>query len=206
MDFVESLRALLRSWLVVVIGMLCTGGAAAYIITQVPTEYQAAAQYVLVQPPGSTGTKSPTNPYLNISGGQGFVATLIASDMKTKSQQRSMVDEGFRSDYSLEQGVSGGPLLDVVVVGTDPADVIETRDELLRRFDERLSSLQDFSGIPSNQLIDSFTNAVDPVAEVVPGAKKKALILVAPVGAITTLVLAFVIDGWRRRARARKGK
>ena len=126
--------------------------------------------------------------------------------MKTKSQQRSMVDEGFKSDYSLEQGVSGGPLLDVVVVGTDPADVIETRDELLRRFDERLSSLQDFSGIPSNQLIDSFTNAVDPVAEVVPGAKKKALILVAPVGAITTLVLAFVIDGWRRRARARKGK
>lgn len=204
MDFVDALRVLGRRWLVVLLGVLVTGGAGFYAITVVPTEYQARAQYVLLLPSGATGVNNPTNPYINLNSGLIFVTALIASDLGTKDVARSLVKGGFESDYSVAQSTSGGPSLDVVVNGTDPDDVLATRNELLGRFDEELDSLQDVVGIPDRQLIFSRTNAVDPVAEVVPGAKKKALVLIAAVGMIVTLIMAFSMDGLLRRRRARK--
>lgn len=204
MDFVDALRVLGRRWLVVVLGVVLTGAAGFYAIGVVATQYQARAQYVLLLPAGATGVNNPTNPYINLNSGLIFATTLIASDLETKDVARNLVEAGFESDFSIAQGTSGGPVLDVVVEGPDREDVLATRDELLVRFDEKLDSLQDIPGIPDQQLIFSRTNAVDPVAEVVPGAKKKALVLIAAVGMISTLVLAFVIDGLLRRRTARK--
>ena len=204
MDFVDALRVLGRRWQVVLIGLLLTGGAGAYAITAVPTQYQARAQYVMLLPSGANGAQNPTNPYINLNSGLIFASTLIASDMGTKDVVRSLVKSGFESDFSVAQGTTGGPVLDVIVDGTDRVDVLETRDELLRRFDEKLNELQDISGIPSRQLIFSRTNAVDPLAEVVPGAKKKALVLIAAVGLIVTLIMTFTVDGILRRRTARK--
>lgn len=204
MDFLDALRVLRRRWAVLLVGVLLTVGAGAWSIVSVPTQYQAGAQYLLLLPAGSTGSQSPTNPYINMPGGLVFAATLIGSDMSTAAEARSLVEDGFESEYSVKQGPSGGPLLEVLVEGTDGRDVLETRDELLERFDRQLDSLQDITGIPSNQLIFSRTNAVDPIAEVVPGAKKKALVLVAVLGVVVTLVLAFLIDGLlRRRSRSK---
>ncbi|PUA82344.1 hypothetical protein [Nocardioides currus] len=204
MDFVDVLRVLGRRWLIVLLGVLVTGAAGFYAITVVPTQYQARAQYVLLLPSGATGLTNPTNPYINLNSGLIFATSLIASDLGTKDVARTLVEDGFDSDYSIAQSTSGGPSLDVVVNGSDPDDVLATRNELLARFDEELDTLQDIPGIPDRQLIFSRTNAVDPVAEVVPGAKKKALVLIAAVGMVVTLVLAFSMDGLLRRRTARK--
>lgn len=204
MDFVDVLRVLGRRWLIVLLGLVLTGAAGFYAIATVLTQYQAKAQYVMLLPSSANGVSDPVNPYINLNGGLIFASTLIVSDMGTKEVARSMVKNGFESDYSVATGTSGGPVLDVMVEGTDPVDVLETRNELLRRFDEELDSLQDISGVPDRQLIFSRTNAVDPVAEVVPGAKKKALLLITAVGGVLTLIMVFVLDGLLLRRKARK--
>jgi len=206
MDFLDALRVLVRRWIVVLLGLLLTAGAGFYAITVVPTEYQARAQYVLLLPSSSTGSNNPTNPYTNLNAGLIFAASLIASDLSTKTVARELVDEGFESDFSIALGTSGGPALDVIVTGADRDDVLETRDELLRRFDDELGSLQRIPGIPQSQLIFSRTNAVDPVAEVVPGAKRKALLLIAAIGLVLTLIVAFTVDGLARRRSRRKAE
>ncbi|WP_158647892.1 hypothetical protein [Nocardioides houyundeii] len=206
MDFVDALRVLGRRWIVVCLGLLLTAGAGFYAITVVATEYQARAQYVLLLPSSSTGSNNPTNPYTNLNTGLIFAASLIASDLSTKTVARELVEEDFKSEFSIALGTSGGPALDVIVKGTDRDDVLETRDELLRRFDDELGSLQRIPGIPQSQLIFSRTNAVDPVAEAVPGAKRKALMLIAAIGLVLTLIAAFTIDGLSRRRSRRTGE
>lgn len=203
MDFVDALRVLVRRWIVVLLGALVTAGIGFYAIQVVETEYQARAQYLLLLPSGSTGEERG-NPLVNLNGGLVFTASLIAADATSNTVARALVEEGFESDYSIAAGTSGGPVLDVMVTGTDETDVLATRDELLRRFDEKLDTLQDLPGVPRGQLIFSRTNAVDPVADVVPGAKRRALIIIGGLGMVLTLVVAFGLDRFRRRSDLEK--
>lgn len=201
MDFFDSVRVLLRRWYVVLLGLLLLGGAAYYAIAVVPTNYQARAQYVLLLPAGSPGPGA-INPYLNLNGGLTFAASLIASDIGTKAAIEELADAGFTSTYTIGLSTGAGPVLEVSASGTDPDDVLATRDAVLTRFDQELDELQAIPGIPSRQRIFSRTNAVDPVAEAVPGAKKKALLLIVALGGTLTLIAAFTVDGLlRRRSR-----
>lgn len=197
-DFVDALRVLARRWIVVLVGAVLTAGMGFYAIQVVETEYQARAQYLLLLPSGATG-ETRGNPLVNLNGGLVFAASLIAADVSSVTVARELADDGFTSEYSIAAGTSGGPVLDLMVTGTDADDVLSTRDELLRRFDEKLGSLQDLPGVPKSQLIFSRTNAVDPVAEAVPGAKRQALIIIAGVGMVLTLAAAFTLDRVRRR-------
>lgn len=208
MDFVDALKVLRRQWVVLLLGALATAGAGLYAVQVVATEYQARAQYLLLLPSdsgnGTDGQRVRGNPLVNLNGGLVFTASLIAADLSSEVVAQSLADGGFTSDYAIATGTSGGPVLDVMVTGTNETDVLETRDELLRRFDEKLGQLQELPGVPRNQLIFSSTNAVDPEAVAVPGAKRRALVLIAGVGLVVTLVVAFTVDGWSRRRRLRR--
>lgn len=196
MDFLDALRVLKRRYLVVILGAAVTSAAGLFILKGVDTEYQAQAQYVVLLPAESGGEgRGAINPYLNLNGGLIFAASLIASDMSTAESERSLVEDGFESDYSVAMDAGGRPLIQVLVDGTDPDDVLETRDELLRRFDTKLRLLQELPEVPAEQLMFSTTNAVDPAPEPVPGSKTRALLLVAILGVVTTLVIAFLMDG-----------
>lgn len=206
MDFVDALKVLWRRRLVVLLGILLTALGCAAVLTQVATVYQASAQYLLLLPPTANGEDEPQNPLINQPTGLVLGATLIAAEVNTKSTVREMDRAGFDSDFELALSPNNGPLLSLTVTGTDRTDVVDTRDEVIRRLDEQLADLQqtDIADIPSNQVITSVPVAVNQTAEAVPGAKIKALVVVVAVGGLVTLLLAFALDRPLSRRAARR--
>lgn len=197
MDFLDVLRVLRRQWIVLLLGVILTGTGVVYALGT-KTQYQASAEYLVLLPPAATGQRNPTNPYINLPQGLGFAASLIASEINTHEVAESLEDRGFTSDYTVALGPADGPALHLNVTGTDPTNVVKTRDEIIRLLDARLNAMQDIPGIPDSQLMYSQTKAADSEAVAVPGAKIKALVLVAAVGGVFTLLLALIMDGLRR--------
>jgi capsular polysaccharide biosynthesis protein len=196
MDFLDALRVLWRRWYVVLLGIFVVGLGCGAVITQVKTEYQASAQYLLLLPSNATGEKTPQNPITNQPAGLVIGASLIAADLSTKDAARSLESAGFKSTYAIALNPQSGPLLSITVTDTDGSAAVAMRDELLRRLDQRLDAMQqrDIPGIPANQVIFSLKAAVNQEAEVVPGAKIKALVVVVAAGGLATLILTFLLD------------
>jgi hypothetical protein len=194
MDFLDALRVLVRRWYLVLAGLLLMSAASGAAIILVPTGYQASGQYLLMLLPESTGEKNPTNPLLNVQPGLTVTASLIAGNLTTKDAERSMARDGFDSDYAIGLSPDVGPLLVITADDTDPDQAVATRDELLRRLDAELASIQVKFDIPPAQFIYADTNAVSESAEAVPGRKIKALAVIAAVGTLLTLVTTFGLD------------
>lgn len=197
MDFIDSLKVLLRQWRVLMIGMVVVGAAAAAALFAVPTNYQATGQLVLLLPPQSTGAATPTNPYLNLEPGLTVTASLIASTLSTKDAQRTLEAAGFESEYSIGLNPGSGPILEISTEDDDPVMAVRTRDEVIKRLQDELGRIQLAVNAPQRQLISARTNSVPNVAEALPGSKIRALAAIAGVGVVLTLLIAFIRDRGR---------
>lgn len=199
MDFIDSLKVLLRQWRVLLIGMVVVGAAAAGALVAVPTNYQATGQLVLLLPPQSTGAATPTNPYLNLEPGLTVTASLIASTLSTKDAHRTLDAAGFESDYSIGLNPGAGPILEISAEDDDPVMAVRTRDEVIKRLQDELARIQLAVSAPQRQLINARTNSVPNVAEALPGSKIRALAAIGGVGGVLTLLIAFIRDRGRTR-------
>lgn len=198
MDFVESLRVLLRRWRVLLVGIIAIAAAAAGAIVAIPTNYQAAGQLVLLLPAQSTGAATPTNPYLNLEPGLTITASLIAATLSTKDAARSLETTGFTSEYSIGLNPGAGPILEISAEDNDPVMAVRTRDEVIKRLQEELARIQQAVNAPQRQLISARTNSMPNVAEALPGSKIRALAAIGGVGMVVTLLIAFMRDRTRR--------
>jgi hypothetical protein len=180
----------------VLLGLLCLA-AGGYLATRdIPTQHQSNGQVLLLLPPTSTGSATPTSPYLNAPAGLTTLASLISTEESTNDSARELAAEGFNAKYSVSVLPGAGPVIAVTAKGADPTDVVATRDEVMRRLGADLLRMQQEADFPENQLVYS-TSTGDIGAEVLPGSKKRSLIGVGGAAAMSTLLLVAGLERLR---------
>ena len=201
MYFSDLIGVLRRRWRIFAVGMLLMGAASAGIMIFVPTNYQASANILFLLPP-KTGTVA-VNPFLNLQSGLGAAASIVGGVMMTTETQAAVAQSGFTSTYAVSQTPgSGVPLLSVSTEDTDPQMAVKTVNEVNRRIGAQLTLMQKRAGAPSGQLISISTFSVTQQAEVVRGAKQRALAVALAVVGVGTALVAFTVDASRRRKAA----
>ena len=204
--FVDALKVIARRWYVCLAGVIILACATGVVIKVVPTQYQASGQLLLLLPSEASGTKTPTNPYLNLQSGLTTTASLISTAVSGKDAQRQLAKEGLASEYSLSLIPGTGPLILITATDSDPTTAIRTRDYLIKRLDGQLQDLQDRVNVPQRQLISSLPTNVDSQAEVLPGSKLRALGAIGGTIIVLTLIVTFTLDRFllvRRAGMAR---
>ena len=204
MYVMDLLKVLARRWYVLLAGIVLVGGAAAGVVRVVPTNYEASGNVLILLPPKGTSDK-PINPYLETPPGLSIAAQIIGGVLATPQQERSIAAAGFTSEYSVGQTPgSSVPLLHVTVEDTDPDMAVATLKEVIRRTEAELADLQSDAGAPPTQRMVAHTVSVTEQAEVLSGAKVRALAVVGAVGTVLTLVAAFALERWRKEVRRRR--
>lgn len=204
MYLVDLLALLLRRWVVVMIGLALTGAGAYGVLTYVEPDYQASGQLLLLLPPEATGDATPTSPFLNFESGISTAASLVAGQVGSKDTQRELAAEGHDAEYAVALAPEAGPLLVVTTKDKDPAVAVSTRDAVMERIAAELARIQKEARVPQRQLINADTTSTTKKAEVLPGSRMRALVGVAGVGALVTLLAAFGLDRLLLRRRTRR--
>jgi hypothetical protein len=200
--FSDLISVLRRSWRIFAVGVLLMGATSAGIMMYVPASYQASGNVLFLSPP-KTGTVV-VNPFLNLQSGLGAAATIVGSVMMTTETQASVAQSGFTSTYAVAQAPgSSVPFLSVSTEDSDPQMAVKTLDEVNRRIGAQLTLMQERAGAPSNQLISISTFGVTQQAEIVRGSKLRALAAALAIIGLGTVLVAFTVDGSRRRKAAR---
>lgn len=201
MYFSDLIAVLRRRWRIFLAGFLLAGLASAGVLMYVPAQYQASGN-VLFLLPAKTATGS-INPYLNLQSGLSVAASLVGGVVTTPETQQEVVASGFTSQYAVAQSPNGVPLLSVSAEDTDPDMAVKTVAEVIRRIDSQLNQMQVDAGAPTGQFMTIKEFSVTPTAQVLHGSKLRALGVALAVLVLGTALVAFSVDGSRRRKEAR---
>lgn len=204
MYFTEALAVLVRRWYVVLLCGIAVTGGLFLAVKEVPTQYQASGEVLLLLPPAATGKGTPSNPYLNLQPGLTTMATITASELNSKPVHREVEEAGFTSDYAIGVSPDTGPLLLVTVKDIDPLAAAATRDEVIRRVTQQLDTLQAGLDVPETQRVYSRRSDSSRPAEAVPGAKIRACAVIGGGGLVATILIVFLVDRIARRFRRRR--
>lgn len=204
MYFTEALAVLVRRWYVVLLCGLAVVGGLFLAVNEVPTQYQASGEVLLLLPPAATGKGTPSNPYLNLQPGLTTMATITASELNSKPVHREVVEAGYTSDYAIGVSPDTGPLLLVTVKDIDPEEAAATREEVVRRVTQQLDTLQQGLDVPETQRVYSRRSDSSRPAEAVPGAKIRACAVIGGGGLVATFLIVFLVDRIARRFRRRR--
>lgn len=209
MHLTDALTVLLRRWVVVLLGVLLTGGACYAVVKYVEPDYQASGQMLLLLPPEASGDSTPTSPFLNFQTGMTTAGSLIAGRVATKDAQRALAEAGNDAEYAVALAPDAGPLLLITAKDKDPEVALKTRDAVMSRIATDLADIQVTARVPKKQLITAQITSTSEHAEVLPGSRMRALAGAAGAGLLLTLLLAFGTDriaNLRRERRARAAK
>lgn len=150
MDFAKLVRALLRRWLILVIGIVISGGAAYAVYRYTPRTYEGTSQVMLLLPPTGGSADVTISPFLNLPAGLSTLARVLTLPPATPEYRASMAASGFDATYSLSVQPQN-PIVTFTVEDRDPVRVLRTRDELMRRFAADLDEIQTTEKVPRRQ-------------------------------------------------------
>lgn len=195
MYLLDSVSVLLRQWRVVLFGLALMSGAAWMAVGGVPTQYQASASAFLLVSPDATGSDTPSNPFLVLQASLTVTAELVAGIVTSPAVQEEMAADGFPSDYAIAVSADRtAPLLFVTANDTDPVAAVATVNEVIRRIDLELARIQQDAGAPTEQTIVSQTFSIGEKAEALGGSDTRALVAIAAVGVVATILAAFLAE------------
>ena len=200
--FSDLLVVLRRRWRIFLAGFLLAGVASVGIVMYVPTQYQASGDVLFLLPPKTAA--GPINPYLNLQNGLSVAASIVGGVVTTRETQLEVARAGFTSPYAVAQSPQGGvPLLSVSAEDSNPEMAVKTVSEVIRRIGSELNQMQVNAGAPASQFMGISEFSITPKAEALHGSKLRALGVALTVIILGTSVVAFSVDGSRRRKDAR---
>lgn len=205
MDLGSAIRLLLRRWLVVLLGTLLTAGAAGYLYLNAEQRYQATGRMLLLLPADARGPDSVGSPFLYLPNGLNVIARIVSGAPQTHDFRQAMLDAGLTSTPLVGVDPST-PIITVSVEGTDPNDVIATRDWMLDALNEELYTLQVEEGTPVNQIAHTRIYGAEDVPLAMGGDWTRAVLGAVAAGGIVTLLAAFAIDRLLAVRKHKKGK
>lgn len=201
----SALKVLQRRWLVILLGLLLTLGAAGYLYVNTPPRYQATARMLLLLPADSRGEEAIGSPFLYLPNGLNVLARIVSVSPTSREFKSRMVAQGLVSQY--EVGVdTASPTLTVSVEGDDPANVIATRDGVITAVQDALLQIQQEENAPRQQTAHTRVYAAETVPDRISGDAMRGVIAVLAAGGLLTLLAAFVVDRLAHLRRARRDR
>ena len=205
MDFIAFLGVLRRHWIVVVVALAITAGAALGATRLVKPDYSASASALLLAPQAEDPTNEDATPCnkLICSGSLDLAATFMVESFSDPKFQAELKAKGASEDWSVGAGDNG--ILGVQVTGSDAAATQRTLGVVLRELRTQLRTWQlDRLGVEPSQLITDTVLRKTDVPEAQTGSRVRALAAVAALGIITAIALAFVLEAIARNRKSKQ--
>jgi len=205
-DFWDLTKLVFRRWYVAVPLLVLTGLAAVYTTYNVKPDYKATAYVQLIPPPEAsitTNIKALRNPWLDLGlGALNTAATYATVDRMFLNQLKT---RGMSDNVVITNGYPA-PIATVEVIGSSKEMAMGTADEVVRRFNDVVKSLQDDYAVQSPGRILTRRLDTGNNLEETGGKVKRALVAVAGAGALLTAGLTVAFDAlmrgrFRRRSR-----
>lgn len=203
MDFWDVLKLMLRRWLIVLPMVLLTVGATVWTGMKVKPDYKATG-HVTVLPPSvrmenpADGKKQTVNPWTEEA-----LAEAVMIRLQRKDLHDQLAAEGYRGEW--ETSADGlQPVVTIEVIAPSAAEARRTTQRLIQVLDEEVQVRQEKYKLAAGENITTVTLDDGDTIDTVTSKLKRALVVVAGVGLIFTVMLAVGVDAiLRRRARNR---
>lgn len=195
---------LVRRWYVVLVGLICTAAAAAFVIAT-PGVYFARTEVVFL---AETGPDNP-NTLLTTSSDIIIFASVVANIIngtdpppKSSSPDATIVGRGVRDGYSVALPDMGGQwvpsfgrqVLDVQVVGSSYEEVEDRTRDLVRQIGEVLAKLQDQAAVDSANRIVTQPLPEEPAIAYLQGQPKRAVAATLALGTTLTVMAVVLLE------------
>ena len=204
MDFWDLTKLLFRRWYVAGPLLLLTLAGTFIAGQRIEPDY-VATSYVQLVPPAITPKQSdgkaarPRNPWLDLG-----VSSLGKAGLLTVQDQKVveiLEKSGYSEDFTLTLD-SALPIVTFEVIGNSEDQASSTAEELIKRFDASVATLQKEYGAAPDQSIttrqlDLGDNVTESTSKV-----KRALVAIGAVGLLLTVALTITVDAVVRRRRA----
>lgn len=213
MDLVSTARIVRRRWYAMVVGLVCTLVAAAFVATMAPT-YEATSVLVLLAPntpsaaattPGAT--PEPVNPYQAFDSSITITADLMSTQVMQPKVVDALVRRGASSDYTVATDPdTGGPTVTITAKAPTGHQALVTTRLVSAEFRRQLTERQAEAGAPASSLITASAVVTPTSADRLVSGRVRALVAVLGVGLVVSICLALVAEAValaleRRRAR-----
>lgn len=203
MDFWDVLKLMARRWLLVLPLLLLTIGATAWTGMTVKPDYKATG-HVTVLPPSvrteqpADGKKQTVNPWTEEA-----LAEAVIIRLQRKDLHDSLADEGYRGEWEVSaDGLQ--PVVTIEVIAPSVAAARSTTRRLIEVVDHEVQIRQERYGLPAGEAITTETLDDGDTVEAVTSKLKRALVVVAGIGLIVTVMVVVGVDAiLRRRTRNR---
>lgn len=209
MTLSDLVRAMLRRWPILLLGIVVTSTAAYFAINDRGV-YTSRVEILLLAPTSTANPnalKTQSEDIIDTAGV--LVKRVVGAGKVTKfnSPDVSLVGLGVRDGWSLRQPDSGGQwgtnfstqTMILEVVGLDVATVQERQNELISRIRAELQSMQLEQGVDSINYITMNLAPATPITYHVGGSKYRALGMCGLLGAGTTVGIVALLDHRARR-------
>lgn len=200
MNLWESLRILRRRWPIVATLAVLTVGAIAFTLRGVPPTYESRTTLLLVMPAKGDGTSAAINPYLNFGSTLVVTGKVLSEAMTQEGVAQTLKNAGAQAAYAVEPDPFGqSPTLTVVSSDPDPKAVTTTLQKVVEATRRELASRQQAAGAPEPSWIAAVDVTFPEKPKIMRGDQLRAVVMIAGLGAILGLFLAFAAEGWQRR-------
>jgi uncharacterized protein involved in exopolysaccharide biosynthesis len=198
-DVITGMR---RRWYLVLVGLLITGGLAAYVYSVVPASYSARLSLLLLPPLSVTGPGE--NPFLNLSGME------PAMDVLTRRVDadvvRSPLEEQFPdSEYVVFPDASArGPMVVAEIAAPSESSALKTLDAVNAELVSTFDSMQEELGVPPLGRMTLTEVSVDSEATLDTKMRTQLVAATVAAGVAVTVLITAIIDGLIMARRARR--
>lgn len=208
------MKIVMRHWLLMIVLLGATGGAAVLVAGEVAPSYRATATVLLTgpQPRADAANFDPAtspNPFLRVTDGSLNIASgLAAQVVSSASVVDRIVAAGGADDFTViaGTGLSDSPVLHIAATAESAQMALRTVELLTQAIPEELKARQRALGAPPESWINAVTITTPDQASRLVGSKRRAFIGVVVLGAAFAVSMAFVVESIERRTRGPGGR
>lgn len=203
----DVVRALMRRWYVLIVGLLATAALTYGGYSTTPPEYSARGLVLLL--PSETTVGLGGNPFLSLGGLEqpaGILVAYFASTTWEDEIEKRAPDAQFL--VAIDDSTRG-PVIVVDVTDSDPAATLATLNFITEQIPIELDRLQQRVETPDAAMITSMQLVIDERAKEDTAATTRIVIAAAGAGIVLTGIMAFILDGFlsnRPVGRRRKNR
>lgn len=198
----DVIRSLGRRWYVLVAGILATAALAFGAFQLTPPVYNTRGLVLLLPPENAVPPGG--NPFLALSD-LDLPARLIVAYFQSAPAQAAVEDRAPDAEYTVAiEESTRGPVIAVDVTDSSPEGALETLRFLMDDIPIQLQRMQSEVDVPATATVSSIPFTADTEAEQDDSATIRIVLAAAAVGLVATGALAFTLDGFMLRRRARR--
>ncbi|GAA2755308.1 hypothetical protein [Actinopolymorpha rutila] len=202
MDLLDSVNILLRRWMLTVPLLVLTiaGVAAGYFV--LPWSYEAQSS-VLLLASQFQAKQAGGNPYLLFDSSLAVTAEVVGREVMAPDVAEQLKARKLTSEYEVARPLdSTGPVLSIVVTGSDRTNVRATQDAVNKLVVQRLAQIQSEEGVASHARIRITDVSTAPPTRQAKG-KLRTLAMALFAGLVTTIVMPLSVEAMAARRRRR---